>query len=105
MFCRAWATAPLLRQAVVRPPVLRAAFSKQVQKGVEQTLRNANLRFPVMRVLYQNEEGKTEWKIMERAEALNFTKERGLDLICGKKSGDARVWPTCVHFNTQWLLQ
>lgn len=64
-------------------------FSRaQVKKVVEEkvTLRNTQIKFPTMRVIFKNAEtGKSEHTIMNRLEALTFAKEQRLDLILGKE--------------------
>ena len=37
-----------------------------------------------MRVVYDDETGKSTWKIMSRIEALALANQKGLDLILGK---------------------
>lgn len=47
-------------------------------------VRNGNIQFPSMRVVYSNSEtGAPEWKIMNRSEALTFAKSMNLDLVVG----------------------
>ena len=59
------------------PMYLRAFAS------VTTTLLNDKIRAPTMRVIFVNGEGKQEWKIMDRSEALNFAKQAQLDLVLG----------------------
>ena len=47
-------------------------------------LINESIIAPSMRVIYLNKEtNKNEWKIMDRAEALQFAKKMQLDLVLG----------------------
>ena len=50
----------------------------------DPTLINESITAPSMRVIFMNKEtSKSEWKIMDRAEALQFAKKMNLDLVLG----------------------
>ena len=93
---------PLLHLACVRKtPPLRfsclnisniSAFSSVARKfnkpdtssTANQIIKNERIRFPSMRVVYDDEAGKSTWKIMSRIDALALATQKGLDLILGK---------------------
>ena len=55
-----------------------------VQEAVDSIRMNEQLRFPSMRVVFPNlETGDMEWKILNRADALQMARDRSLDLILG----------------------
>lgn len=47
-------------------------------------LRNNQIKHQNMRVVYTEEDGTKSWKILSRAEALQFVRDRNLDLILGE---------------------
>jgi hypothetical protein len=67
---------------------IRCFSRAQVKKVVEEKvmLKNDKIKFPTMRVIFNNAEtGKSEWKIMNRLEALTLAKDMRLDLLLGKR--------------------
>lgn len=58
--------------------------NKNAGQSSPAVLRNDNIMFPLMRVVYTNSEtGEPDWKIMTRTDALSFAKKMDLDLILG----------------------
>mmetsp|Transcript_26471 Transcript_26471/g.25345 ORF Transcript_26471/g.25345 Transcript_26471/m.25345 type:complete len:218 (-) Transcript_26471:182-835(-) len=71
-------------QLMLQSVVYVASQGNNKKKVVEEKtmLRNEKIKFPTMRVIFNNEEtGKSEWKIMNRIEALSLAKEMRLDLL------------------------
>lgn len=54
-----------------------ARFSDILNEQISKT-------FPELRVVFTDENGDKAWKIMKRAEALQFAKRKALDLVLGK---------------------
>lgn len=74
----------------VHPVIIVPAFNRSFASGGnndkkkkdgDKMLKNERIPFTSMRVIYKNEAGEDEWKIMPKMKALEFAKEMKLDLI------------------------
>ena len=62
----------------------RKEIQKNAPSGTKRILKNEEIKFPSLRVVYKNDAtGEEEWKIMPRADALAMAKLYELDLILG----------------------
>ncbi len=62
-------------------------FNEEIshENEVPLVLKNGDIKFPSMRVVWIDETTKeSKWKIMNRADALNFAKELKTDIIVGE---------------------
>jgi hypothetical protein len=70
----------------LRKAVVAHAFSSVRPKEAANAtvIKNESIRFPTMRVVYPEEDGKKGWKIMSRKEALDLASLKKMDLLIGK---------------------
>jgi hypothetical protein len=57
--------------------------TQKVSKA-DEILKNARILYPEVRVVYEDDNGETTWKILTRREALDMARAKSLDLVLSK---------------------
>lgn len=55
----------------------------KVKSKVDDVVKNERIKFPEVRVVFEDETGKSNWQVLSRGDALKLAKSKRMDLILG----------------------